>query len=197
MIAYETITRNSGLTIEIHQDEDAGNPYEECDQASHMITGHREYNYTTKGATDYLTRDVDDYEGWNEIADELRKNHRAEVLPVYAYIHGGITIRTSSAYSDLFDSGLLGIVFMTAADIRETYMHKIATADARSRSRDLMKGEIESLDDYLTGNVWGYVVKDADGNDLDSCWGFVGDMEYCQKEAEEAASYYEEKAEAA
>ncbi len=30
--------------------------------------------------------------------------------------------------------------------------------------------------DYLSGNVYGYTVTDADGEDTDmSCWGFYGD----------------------
>ena len=34
-------------------------------------------------------------------------------------------------------------------------------------------------DNYLMGNVWGFVI-DKDG---DSCWGFIGDIEDCIKEA--------------
>ena len=29
--------------------------------------------------------------------------------------------------------------------------------------------------DYLAGNVYGYVIKDREGEQVDSCWGFIGD----------------------
>lgn len=46
----------------------------------------------------------------------------------------------------------------------------------RERAVDLLIGEVAEYDQYLTGDVWGYVVGD------DSCWGFYG-REYCEQEA--------------
>lgn len=44
-----------------------------------------------------------------------------------------------------------------------------------------------SIESYLDGECYGYVVKRVDGDDIgeigDSCWGFVGDSEYCIEEA--------------
>ena len=40
--------------------------------------------------------------------------------------------------------------------------------------------------------MYGYVVEDAEGNDLDSCWGFFG-MEYCKEEGRQAAEYTREQ----
>lgn len=34
---------------------------------------------------------------------------------------------------------------------------------------------VDEWNDYLAGNVYGYVVKDADGEQVESCWGFIGD----------------------
>ena len=46
-------------------------------------------------------------------------------------------------------------------------------------------------DQYLTGQVYGYVVEDQERNRLDSCWGFYG-IEDVKAEAKQAASCLEE-----
>ena len=40
-----------------------------------------------------------------------------------------------------------------------------------------LTGQVEAYDDYLQGNVYGYSVRDENGDILDSCWGFIGDPE--------------------
>lgn len=37
--------------------------------------------------------------------------------------------------------------------------------------------EVAVYNDYLTGNVHGYILKDSEGNEMESCWGFLGDLE--------------------
>ena len=56
---------------------------------------------------------------------------------------------------------------------------------------ELMDAEVESYNDYLTGNVWGYEIVDEDGDILESCWGFVGDPEYCEEEMRRTAEALE------
>jgi hypothetical protein len=36
---------------------------------------------------------------------------------------------------------------------------------------------IETADDYLTGNVYGFYVENADGEEIESCGGYFGDYE--------------------
>ena len=45
---------------------------------------------------------------------------------------------------------------------------------------------IERYETWANGDVWGYVIEDKDGNELDSCWGFYG-SERCREEAERVA----------
>lgn len=40
-----------------------------------------------------------------------------------------------------------------------------------------LEGEVETYDAYLTGQVFGFVVKDEDDNELESCWGFYSEKE--------------------
>lgn len=37
-----------------------------------------------------------------------------------------------------------------------------------------LRGEVEEYDKYLTGDAGGYQIKDADGDELDACYGFLG-----------------------
>ena len=36
---------------------------------------------------------------------------------------------------------------------------------------------IKSWNDYLSGNVYGFIIEDEKGEQLGSCWGFYGDIE--------------------
>ena len=40
---------------------------------------------------------------------------------------------------------------------------------------------------WAIGDCYGFIIEDKDGDELDSCWGFVGDLDYCMKEARDAA----------
>jgi hypothetical protein len=65
-----------------------------------------------------------------------------------------------------------------------------------------LKGEVQTYDQYLTGDVYGYKVYKVTTcdhgheheEDLDSCWGFYGEEE-CISEAKGIVEYYMEKKE--
>ena len=48
--------------------------------------------------------------------------------------------------------------------------------------------EVEVYDQYITGEVYGYVIKDEEGNELEPCWGFFG-MDHATEEAKRQAEY--------
>jgi hypothetical protein len=35
--------------------------------------------------------------------------------------------------------------------------------------------EVKTYDDFLTGEVFGYIVKNVAGAEVESCWGFYGE----------------------
>lgn len=53
---------------------------------------------------------------------------------------------------------------------------------------------IKTVRAYLDGDVYGFTVEDADGDVLESCWGFIGDWTYCMAEGEDVARYLEGEA---
>ena len=77
---------------------------------------------------------------------------------------------------------------MTLDAVRKEFGVKRVTAALRERAEDILRGEIVSYDAYLGGRVYGYVIE-HDGEEVDVCWGFVGDYELdCLSTAQNAAA---------
>jgi hypothetical protein len=46
---------------------------------------------------------------------------------------------------------------------------------------------VDEWQHYCDGEVYGYVVEDENGDTIDSCWGFIGDIDECEQEGLNAA----------
>ena len=112
-------------------------------------------------------------------------------IPVHAYEHGGITISASGRRGgwDSFDSGQLGFVYASHVDILKEFGKKRITKNLLEQAEKTLIAEVSTYDDYLTGQVYGYIIENENGEILDSCWGFLGDYKYCLEEAKSAADY--------
>jgi len=161
-----------GYTVKLVQDTDAMNPRTEWDNLGTMICFHNRYNLGDE--TELKSRD---FSGWQELHDYLIKECDAEIiLPLFFYDHSGITISCSRAYpfNDRWDAGQAGFIYISKEKIRKEYSVKHITKKLIERVTTYLEGEVETYDDYLTGNVCGFVVEDDDGEHIDSCWGFYG-----------------------
>jgi hypothetical protein len=122
----------------------------------------------------------DDYNGWEELEQAIRKEYNVVILEkVYAYSHGGMTISTSP-FSCPWDSGTLGFVIITKEDIKENYGWKVLTKKRLDKAinflDNIIKGEIKVLDNYINGEVFSFQIQDEAGEIEDSCCGFYGDI---------------------
>jgi len=124
------------------------------------------------------------------------------ILPVYMYDHSGITISTGP-FSCPWDSGQVGMIYITKDTCKK---HQIQFEDAE----DILKGEIKTLDQYLTGDVWSYTIYSTDDENFaneiftekdnlpdeydyeDGCGGFFG-FDYCENVTKESLTYYSTK----
>ena len=72
---------------------------------------------------------------------------------------------------------LFGIIAVSLERIRKEFDWKHVTKTRRKRIEAYLQGEIEELDNYYTGSVYGYEItlEDDDTEVVDSCWGFYGD----------------------
>lgn len=59
--------------------------------------------------------------------------------------------------------------------------------------QEVAESIVKEWSHYLDGEVYGYDIVDEDGDSLDSCWGFIGDMEDCEKEALSTLQYFADK----
>lgn len=173
--------------IEIYQDTDTESP-REWDNLGTMVCFHRRYDLGDKH--DY---DSDDYSGWEEMKEAIIKQEKVHtILPLYLYDHSGITISTGP-FSCNWDSGQIGWIFVSKEKVKEEGMDE-------SKVEDYLKGEVETYDQYLTGDVYGYRIYEVTTcnlghdheEDLHSCWGFYGE-DYCLQEAKDIVNHLIEK----
>lgn len=92
------------------------------------------------------------------------------VLPVYMYDHSGITLSTST-FSCQWDSGLLGIIYVSRKKVEEAFGWKRITKERRKKIEEYLENEIKTYDQYVTGEVFGFVIEE-EGEEQDSCWDF-------------------------
>lgn len=159
--------KRHGLTIKIYQDEDAQNPREFFEPIGIMVCFHRRYNLGDKHNMSI------------EEAQELLKRKDVVSLPLYLYDHGGITMSTGTfvgrAQHAEWDSGQVSFIYLTKETIRKEY----GTAGKKNIEKALqcLRGEVTEYDNYLTGNVYGFVIEDETEEEIESCWGFYGDYD--------------------
>jgi len=165
----------------VEQDEHAFDPREEgyMDHFGTMVCFHGRYNL---GDKDHGFDTPQDFEYFCN-KDVVR-------LPLYLYDHSGITMNTTG-FTCPWDSGQVGYIYVTKEKIREEFNAKRITKKLIEKAKNILLAEVTEYDNYLVGNVFGYriieVDKDGDEvNEVEACWGFIGDEEYCRKEGEEA-----------
>ena len=95
------------------------------------------------------------------------------VLPLYLYDHSGISMRTG-AFGCRWDSGQVGWIICDKETIEREFNGDWDLAEK------CLIAEVETYDQYLTGNVYGFIVEERDEDDdsdwehVDSCRGFYG-----------------------
>jgi hypothetical protein len=162
MSLIETQQLDNGKVLEIHYDSEPENP-RNWDNISEFIFFHKRY---TLGDSHKIN--PNDYSSFDEMVDANTKKGDI-VLPVYMYEHSGIAIATTP-FNCRWDSGLLGFAVVRKEKIIKEYGKN--TKKNREIATKVLEGEIETYNQYLQGNVYGFKLKDKDGNELDSCWGF-------------------------
>lgn len=154
---------HAGCRIEIHQDDTADNPVQQWDGQAKVQIWHRGYDF----GNDHT------FNTPQEVQEYFRRHRRQVVfLPVFMYDHSGITVNTTG-FSCPWDSGQVGYCWCSRDDAEEA----LGTRDREAAYR-FLRETVQLLDDYLTGNVYGYVVLDPQTSaTIDSCWGYFGDPE--------------------
>ena len=194
--------------VSIVPDTNSGNPRDSFDHFSTLYTWHPRYriggmyditNGDPNEFMEYLAFDILHMkENANnvEIVNAIKEN--ICMVPIYIYDHSGITIQTTP-FSCPWDSGQVGWIFITKETCKEV--------DIKFEGvRKILESQIEELNQYLTGDVWGYTIYSREVEDnaeellitedisedlihLDSCWGYYG-YDYCKQEALDTVRHY-------
>lgn len=101
--------------------------------------------------------------------ERVLRDDLAVCLPLYLYDHSGITISHGS-FSCPWDSGQVGWHYITKEAADDNW-----PAWTEDSLNSCLEAELKNYDDYLRGNVWGYVIENENGDVVDSCSGFYGD----------------------
>lgn len=165
-----------GETLKIYDDCDPINPRVDWDTFGTMICWHRRYSL----GDEHSFEDPGAFDEWWE-----EQGEHGIRLPVYLYDHSGITMNTTG-FSCRWDSGQVGWIYATKDDILNEYLPyekktpvldiiaRRPTSAMKERAKLLLVAEVEYYDIYLRGDVYGFVLEDANGDEIDSCWGFYG-----------------------
>jgi hypothetical protein len=157
----------------------------ECDNFGTMVCFHKKYSL---GDADHGYKN-EAFNSWNELKNAIEENEDVGViLPLYLYDHSGITMRTHP-FNDRWDSGQVGFIFVSKDKIREEFSIEDTDADINDemleKVKNILEGEVEMYDHYLTGDVYRLVKekfdKDKQQIDYDIVGGYYS-MEYAKEE---------------
>ena len=159
----------SGCNINVGYDTDAESP-RTWDNLGKMICFHGKYNLG-----DMHDLHSEDFEDWDDMQRYLRMTYKPAVLhPLYLYDHSGITISTAP-FGCRWDSGQVGFVFATRADILAAYGARRLSKRITKNADKCILAEVNVYDAYLTGEVYRYEVTSLSGREIDQCSGYYGD----------------------
>lgn len=195
-------------TLEVIQDEYPDDPRNWSNVCT-MVCWHRRYKLGDDHSFEslyefmqHLYLDVigkhwcDEHESddWQDVYKELQNTDLVLIKQINLYDHSGITISTSSGYpyNDRWDSCCVGFIYVTKKTIFKE-CGGITEENWKDRADEYLEGEVQTYDQYLRGDIYGYVLTKKvihqekcphcgevikeyeDEEEVDSCWGFYGD----------------------
>ncbi len=155
---------HAGCTIKIVHDECAENPLTVYDDFIKVVAWH----------PDYALGNCDRFDSHEEF-DRYCKDNQVTRLPLYLYDHSGLSVNTTGFHCP-WDSGQVGWVFVDHAVARKWMQWGRVSSQRREDLRQQMQSTVDTLDNYLQGNNYGYQVF-HNGKEVDSCWGFTCEVD--------------------
>jgi hypothetical protein len=210
--------RLHNCTISIDQDEDYTSP-REWSNVGKMVCWHRDYRLGDEqpdlSPIEWLRSMAGDH---CDSPDELTADECLVILepfyvflPLGLYDHSGITMYVGGRHrqdSAGWDSGSVGWIYCslpTAAAEWSAPDHKAqwdepvyytkkpdgSPRTLREAAIDHLTSEVETYDDYLTGNVYRYTVEHEESKEEESCGGYYGDRSCVKLDAEAVAKAFD------
>ncbi len=136
--------------------------------------------------------DSNEFNGWDDNESFVTKEFDSLVtLPVYGYSHGGLTV-SSSPFSCRWDSGRLGHILVSKKKVREEFGVKRISSKLKEKVIKCLEGEIETLDQYVTGEIYCFkVINTITKEVVDSCYEYY-DIDQCRTDGMDSMKYHGE-----
>lgn len=186
-----------GLYYEVQEDRDSLDPREGFDHLGTMVCWHDRTNLGDRT----VSRHQDTYELLRAIYGEeipfpvlsrLERLHdegplwkasfkiasyiasKVISLDVHLFEHSGMILSTTP-FNDPWDSGQVGYIYVSREKARSEFGWSRLTKKRIAHIEAALAEEVAEYSAYLEGEVYGYIITNAEGEELDSCWGFIGD----------------------
>lgn len=166
------------VTVKIIHDSDCEEPSSD-DEAVKIVICHRRF---TNPSPD-VGGDADEVMEWV-------KANRKEwyVTNLFMYEHGNVALRAGerNPFGCQWDSGQVGIIAIKKSEFGR------GKGERNAKRLEWCKNIAEEYGQWMNGECYGYVIEDEDGEQLDSCWGYIG-LDYAKEEANSAAKHHAEE----
>jgi hypothetical protein len=139
----------NNFTLEIFYDSDAESPLE---WSSTKVA----YNSRSRYVLGNLALDSEALETFED------RNDKVYALPVYAYIHSGVRLSTTS-FSCSWDSGQSGWIFVAKDSPDISHL-----AGDREKVNAYLTSELEDFSSWLEGNNYYFTIKNSEGDVVES-----------------------------
>lgn len=170
-IPIQTLELSETRRLKIYQDEQPDSP-REWDNLGTMVCWHKRYNLGDK--------QVETNSDYDELMQLLNRKDVIS-LPLYLYDHSGLTMNVKG-FASHWDSGQVGYIYVEHSKVREQMRVMRVSKHTRAYAKSILRGEVETYDQWLRGDIYGFVIEDLSTCDkghtheevLDSVWGFYG-----------------------
>lgn len=165
--AVEFSTGENEYRFEVWPDPDPTSPREN-DNLGTMLYSHSRYVLG-----DERTR----FSSFDEYLESAKISPNEVVsLPLYLLDHSGLKMSTED-FNDRWDSGVVGVIFVTFDKLREEYGVSSVDEQTVERAQAALRAEVEEFSQYLEGDIYGFRLRRKDADkwvEEESGWGFYG-----------------------
>jgi hypothetical protein len=170
-LPVKVLELTNGRTMEIYVDDSPPNPRIDLDNVGRMICGNNKHSLGDEHT--YAFYNYNSFDGLK--IDIMKDNDVAIILPLYLSERNSGLMIAVTPFDCSRDSRQIGFIYCTDKQIGEEFGSNIGWA------KQCLLAEVETYDQYLRGDVYGFVIRGAPckecgnkGGVEDACWGFYG-----------------------
>jgi hypothetical protein len=200
---------HAGLTVRLFYDDSGLGDPRDADNLAHFYCWHPDYQLGDEQFSDEDGRGAGPRKDGRRVPlpvhtsiQDAYRHCRAQgatvILPLFLYDHSGISISAGASIERLtradvetrgrnpFDAAGWDMSWVGFAYATEERRKLLGVSRSRAEVERQVRAEVQEYDQYLRGEVYGYVVTGAYGETLDDMCGLLG-LDYALEEGRQAA----------